>query len=110
MTCPSCHAEVPPGQLVCDCFQVNADKEVQERALAAFIQRGQLLYRTSALTSGHHLLPARKNCLSLCHKKRFHFAKTSPIVKDQFLHAKPDEFCKACAEVVNAAIRGVDAA
>jgi len=108
MTCPSCHAEVPPGQLVCDCFKVNADKEVQERALAAFIADRSYLFRTSALTSGHHLLPTGRNALSLCGKKRFQRAEVSSIAKYAFLHAKPDEFCKACAEVVNAAIaRGV---
>jgi hypothetical protein len=113
MTCPSCHAEVPPGQLVCNCFQVNADNEVQERALAGFLN-DSVLWVTRAATSGRHILPASKTALSLCHKKRFQRADTSPIDKHRFspeAQRQPEfaqAFCKACAEVVNTAIaRGV---
>jgi hypothetical protein len=114
MTCPHCHAEIPSNKLVCDCFQVQGDNELQDRTLKLFVADRGYLFVTRAATSGHHLLPTARNCLALCHKKRFQRADVSVIDIRQFRDSQiavkqtpgspPDRFCKACAEVVNAAI------
>ena len=69
MTCTKCGAEVPDNQLACSCFMVAADNEIESRALKAFAS-GSGIYLTTAPTSGYHLMPNARGCLTLCHKKR----------------------------------------
>ena len=69
MICTKCGAEIPEGKIACTCFLVHADNELEARALKLFSD-GRPLWLTNAPSSGHHILPAPGNCLTLCHKKR----------------------------------------
>jgi hypothetical protein len=66
--CSRCHAEIPPGKLACDCFQVEADNEVEKRALDRLQKGGTLWSWSKAGTL--HLLPSVKFCLTLCRQHR----------------------------------------
>lgn len=68
MICPKCGAEIPPGKLVCPCFQVEADNETERYALQRFKLGGTLYLRTK--NGIGHLVPARTYCLSLCRNER----------------------------------------
>lgn len=85
MICTKCGAEVPAGQgykkdnqLVCTCFLVHADNEIETRALKLFSD-GRPLWLTNAPSSGHHIMPNPANCLTLCHKKRLGHPETRGI-------------------------------
>ena len=68
MKCPKCGTEVPPGKLVCDCFQAEADNETERYALERFRNGGVLYLRNKNGVA--HLLPAVKFCLTLCRNER----------------------------------------
>jgi hypothetical protein len=68
MKCPKCGNDVPPGKLVCDCFQAEADNETERHALQGFKQGGTLFLRNKNGVA--HLVPARKYCLTLCRGER----------------------------------------
>lgn len=105
MFCEKCGSEVPPNKLICDCFQVSMDQEIESRGLHLFVQGGPL-YLTETQTD-RHLLPRRlsKGILTLCHKKRYktHTDNLHPITRLDFekLQQKDVELmCPACIDVV----------
>lgn len=110
MICPKCGAEVPAelgwkgdNQLVCDCFRIELDTELERKNLEAFAQRGGPLYLTSALSSHYHLLPTERRAITLCRKKRYMRPETRTIFAAEIRKkgeqlaagAKPD-WCMEC--------------
>ena len=108
LVCPKCHCEIPPGKIACDCFLVKMDAELKDRALAAFVSGQGFLYFTSSPTSGYHVLPASRDCLCLCRKKRYYNPETLAISKDAF--SKHKDLCKTCTVVVVTALLAKGAA
>jgi hypothetical protein len=102
MICTECGAEVPDNMIVCDCFRVAADTEIETRYLDLFVSGGPLFLQC-APTSDHHILPIDGNCLTLCHKKRFRRAETRKLYagevrtkyEDMTSGKKPD-WCVDC--------------
>ena len=103
--CKKCGAEIPPGKLACDCFLVNADREIKQRALDAFKNEKAALYLCTG--RGHHILPVSQHSLSLCGKYR---AKNKPDSTalwtnisdlDQLLPTA----CPRCADIVKDLLR-----
>ncbi len=66
MTCPRCQKPVPPGQLVCLCFQRSADEEAERLALQRFVA-GMPLYMSE---TGHLAGRRGDSELALCRKLR----------------------------------------
>ena len=107
--CQKCGAEVPPNQLVCTCFQVPLDQEIEKRGLESFANpKGNgasgYLYRTET----GHLSPARntQGVLMLCGKQRYKTnVETSVLDRERFekIMAGPEwkeELCIGCAQKV----------
>jgi hypothetical protein len=86
MTCPKCGAEVPEGKIACQCFLVAVDNEIETRALKNFAEgppHTSRLYLTSSPSSGYHLMPMPRDCLTLCRKKRYGRPETRIIFADE---------------------------
>jgi len=102
MTCPKCGAEVPEGKIACRCFLVAVDDEIETLALKNFAE-GFALYLTSSLSSGYHLMPMPRGCLTLCRKKRYGRPETRIIFADEIrkkgldiTSGKKPDWCMDC--------------
>jgi hypothetical protein len=102
MTCTKCGAEVPEGKIACQCFLVAVDDEIEALALKNFAA-GARLFLTSSPSSGYHLMPNQRDCLSLCRKKRYHGPETRPIFADEIrkkglaiTSGKKPDWCMDC--------------
>jgi hypothetical protein len=102
LICKKCGAEVPPGLLVCTCFQADLDNELEERALTAFQTTGRPLYLT---VRSRHIMPSERNAITLCRQKRYQHPETRTIgtkeVKDTFFdqstgESKDHKWCAEC--------------
>ena len=114
MVCQKCGAEVPEGQIICTCFQVPLDQEIEKRGLESFANpKGNgasgCLYRTQT----GHLSPTRKTqgVLMLCGKQRYKSnVDTSPWDRVHFEKCMAsatwkEELCIGCAQKVTAFLK-----
>ena len=99
MICPKCTRDIPPRQLACSCFIVRAMEETERMALENFKANRAPLYRTSAATSGFHLLPKRcDGQTSLCRIKTYsRIPATVPLMRAQFVLLGQRDVCIECA-------------
>lgn len=103
MICSKCGAEVPDNKLVCKCFLVACDNEIESRALAEF-NDSHPIFMTSAPSSGYHLLPIDGKCITLCRKKRVGHPETRRIYPNSLIKAREDlikareDWCRPCLQ------------
>lgn len=102
MTCSKCGAEVPPGKLVCDCFQAEADNELERKAIERFKTGGAL-----HLSGSGHLMPTAGMCLTLCRGKRFKKISSIPFYKADLNSDTPKgpNLCQLCRRKVEEALK-----
>lgn len=106
MVCGKCGAEIPPGKLACDCFQVEADNEVEKRALERF-QKGGTLW-TWSKKGRVHLLPSVEYCLTLCRKERIKKPTSIRVFYGPDLklpNTKDRELCELCRRKAEEALK-----
>jgi hypothetical protein len=97
MICKQCGAEVPEGQLVCDCFKVEMDNELEQKGIEGFQNNRPLL-----LTKGFGHLLAPRAFMTLCHEKRYKAQPQGQDVYQATLQTVRSKICPKCLKALEA--------
>ena len=105
LICKKCGAEIPLNKLACDCFLVNADLEIRQRALDGFKSTRAALYLCAG--NGRHILPVSRHSLSLCGKYRAKGKPDSTALwkRTEGLELMLPTACPQCADIVKDLLR-----
>lgn len=107
MNCRQCGNPIPPGALVCPCFETRADDEAFTLAIRRLVDRQGYLYLTPA--PWKHLLPHSKRGLTFCGEKRYSQASTIPRDLAELRRMNQKDVCIECMARVTMWLATVEA-